>query len=89
MILYNYAQSVQAPKSTTLETKHVTENQFYKILDIFKNTDYFIPILLAGTAGMREDEICGLQDCNVNLDKNEIYVKNDLVYINNRKEQQL
>jgi integrase len=50
-------------------------------LHIFKNTDYFIPVLLAGTTGMREGEICGLQDYNIQLDRNEIYVKDNLVYI--------
>ncbi|QUH29603.1 site-specific integrase [Vallitalea guaymasensis] len=81
MILFNYAQSVQPPKATTPETKFITEEQFYRLFHIFKNTDYFIPVLLAGTTGMREGEICGLQDYNIHLDRNEIYVKDNLVYI--------
>lgn len=84
IILYNYANSVQAPKSSTQETKCLTEKQFYCILDYLnKNSpEYLIPALLAGTTGMRRGEICGLQAHNILLDKQLIYVKDNLQYYN-------
>lgn len=75
---FNPTEAVQPPKQIKTEMNFLTESQLNDVLETTKNTDYYIPILIASTTGMRLGEVCALQKDDVDLNAQMIYVKHNL-----------
>lgn len=63
-------------KETESLYKHIyiSPEEFKKIVDMFKNTAYIVPYMIAYHTGMRVGEVLGLQWKNIDFEKHEIYV---------------
>lgn len=79
---FNPTEAVQPPKQKKTEMNFLNEKELSEVLDKIKGHDFYIPVLLAATTGMRLGEICGLQKSDVDLNTCMIYIKNNLQYYN-------
>lgn len=78
IIKYNPISLLEKPKAREKEFNTWTVNQTNLFLDRVKNTSLYIVTLLAITTGMRRGELCGLRWENIDLDKGEVYIKEQL-----------
>ena len=75
---------LKTPKVIKKEMLVYTDIQVAKMLDAIRDTNVFIPVMIAVTTGMRRGEICGLTwDC-INLEEGYLEVKQQLKVINKR-----
>lgn len=86
IIDYNIMDTVEPPKKVKRELTVYTKDQLFLLLNRVKSMTCYIPVLLAGTTGMRLGEICGLRWKDVNLDKKELYVTRQLQIVDDKLE---
>lgn len=65
----NYTPKVQLPQKIKNEIYIPTKKDLSVLLEKSKNTNYYIPILLAATCGMRAGEICALTSDDISGNK--------------------
>lgn len=63
-----------------IDNKILSEEDISKILEIFKNTKYYLPIMIGYCTGMREGEVCALSKDCIYLDKKQIKVNKSMYY---------
>lgn len=82
-----YTFKPTVPKKPKEEVYIPTEEDMKKILELSKDTDLEIPILLASNCMMRREEICGLANHleMIDFDKNTIHIKYAIVRDNYNK----
>lgn len=78
LVARNVAQSVEPPKAKKYKAKYLTDKQTENLIENAKNTDIYIPIMLAIYTGARRGEILGLKWQNVNLEKGIIKIIDNL-----------
>jgi len=78
LIMRNVANAVEPPKAKKYKAKYLTDKQTEDLIEGTKNTDIYIPILLAIYTGARRGEILGLNWNNVDLEKRIIKIENNL-----------
>ncbi len=66
----------QAPEYTT-----PFENDLKAILDVMRDTEYELPVLLAAWCGLRRSEILGITYRDVDFEKKALYIRRANVYI--------
>lgn len=67
LLVVNPADRVEKPKIRRGETETITLEQFCKLLDTVRHTNDYIPILIAGTCGLRASEILALRWSDIDL----------------------
>lgn len=75
LLAVNPADRVQKPKVHRAETETITLEQFRKLLDTVRHTVDYIPILLAGTCGLRASEILALRWLDVDLERGTLTIQ--------------
>lgn len=76
----NPATGLRLPKVTRRKIKPLTPEQINALLDDAKDTNYYIPILLALTCGLRRGEVYGLRWQDVDLDAGRLTINQALGY---------
>lgn len=77
-IIYNPTDRVKPPRKNKPEMKVLNKEQAQYLINKYKGTRVYLPILLALMTGMRQGEICGLCWKDVNLEKGIISVTHSL-----------
>lgn len=78
LVIRNVAECVEPPKAKKFEAKFLTDKQTEELIHKAKNTDIYIPIMLAIYTGARRGEILGLNWDNVDLEKGIIKIIDNL-----------
>lgn len=78
LVVRNVADCVEPPKPKKYEAKFLTDEQTNLLINKIKDTDIYIPVIIAIYTGMRRGEILGLNWQNVNFDKKYIRVVQEL-----------
>lgn len=78
LVIRNVAECVEPPKAKKYEAKFLTDKQTEELIQKAKNTDIYIPIMLAIYTGARRGEILGLNWNNVDLEKGIIKIVDNL-----------
>ena len=79
LIVRNVADMVKVPKQIKYTANFLLEEEVTELLKIFKETDIYMPVLLAVGLGLRRGEALGLKWKNVDLKNKVIYIKDNLV----------
>jgi integrase len=74
LIPRNVADAVELPKAKTYYAKFLNEKELRKLLNTLKNTDIYIPVLLASCLGLRRGEALGLQWKDIDFENKTISV---------------
>ena len=80
LISLNPCDAVDPPKKAKFKASILSPKQLQVLLKDSSDTDYYLPILLATTCGLRRGEACGLCWTDVDLDKGIMSVRNSLGY---------
>lgn len=83
LVIRNVADSVEPPKPKKYKANFLDEKQTNMLIEKSKNTDIYIPIIIAIYTGMRRGEILGLMWSNINLEKGYIIVEQALYATSN------
>lgn len=75
MVYRNVAEGVAVPKQKQYESKFLTQEQMNAMLEALKDTDIYLPTLLAVGLGLRRGEVLGLQWETVDFEKSLISIK--------------
>lgn len=78
LVIRNVAECVEPPKAKKYEAKFLTDKQTEELIQKAKNTDIYIPIMLAVYTGARRGEVLGLNWNNVDLKKGIIKIVDNL-----------
>lgn len=78
LVIRNVAQAVEPPKAKKYQAKYLTDKQTEELIENSKNTEIYIPIMLAIYTGARRGEILGLKWQNVDLKKGIIKIVDNL-----------
>jgi len=79
LIPRNVADAVELPKAKTYYAKFLNEKELKKLLNTLKNTDIYIPVLLASCLGLRRGEALGLQWKDIDFENKTISVIRSLL----------
>lgn len=77
-IVRNVADCVDTPKPKKYKAMFLNDNDVTKLINAIKNTDLYIPVMIAISTGMRRGEILGLVWKNIDLDNRIIKVSQAL-----------
>lgn len=78
LVVRNVADCVEPPKPKKYEAKFLDDEQTNLIINKIKDTDIYIPVIIAIYTGMRRGEVLGLSWQNVNFEKKYIRVVQEL-----------
>lgn len=78
LVIRNVAKAVDPPKAKKYKAKYLTDKQTEQLIESAKNTDIYIPIMIAIYTGARRGEVLGLNWENVNLEKGTIKIVDNL-----------
>ena len=78
LVFRNVAQIVEKPKYTPKVTSIWTAEQARLFLDKIKNHPQYIAFLLLLTYGMRRGETLGLRWCDVDFERKQIHVRQQI-----------
>lgn len=78
LIIRNVADNVEPPKPKKYKANFLNEKETNILIEKAKNTDLYVPIIIAIYTGMRRGEILGLTWSNINLEKSYIMVEQAL-----------
>lgn len=78
LVVRNVADAVEPPKAKRYQAKFLNDKQTEQLIKSTKNTDIYIPIMLAIYTGARRGEILGLNWNNVDLEKGTIKIVDNL-----------
>lgn len=78
LVIRNVADAVEPPKAKKYDAKYLTDKQTEELIKIAKQSDIYIPIMIAIYTGARRGEILGLSWSNVNLEKGYIKIIDNL-----------
>jgi integrase len=82
----NPSQYADPPRAIKKEIILPTDDEIKMIYDATENTIYFLPIYIASVTGMRLSEICGLQNSDIDLQKEKFFVRHTLKRIKGKME---
>lgn len=74
---------MNVPKPKRYRAEIYDVNEFLKLLNLAKDTDLELPIVLAGLCGLRRGECLGLKVNDINFANNTIKINKQLIVINN------
>lgn len=83
LINRNIADNVEKPKKASYTPVILTKEQLKTFINSIKNSELYIPIMIAISTGMRRGEILGLKWCNVDLNNSVITVNQALYKTSN------
>jgi integrase len=78
-IIRNVCEVVELPRMIRNEAKFLTKNQINEMLSTLKETDIYLPALLAIGLGLRRGELLGLQWKDFDFDKNLVTIRRTLL----------
>lgn len=78
LVIRNVAEAVEPPKAKKYKVSFLTDKQTEELIAKAKNTDIYIPIMIAIYTGARRGEILGLNWNNVDLEKGIIKIVDNL-----------
>lgn len=78
LVIRNVADAVEPPKAKKYDANYLTDKQTEELIKIAKQSDIYIPIMIAIYTGARRGEILGLSWSNVNLEKGYIKIIDNL-----------
>lgn len=78
LVVRNVADCVEPPKPKKYEAKFLDDEQTNLIINKIKDTDIYIPVIIAIYTGMRRGEVLGLSWQNINFEKKYIRVVQEL-----------
>lgn len=79
LIQRNVADAVEVPRQKVFRAKFLTEKQIQDLLKSLKNTDIYIPVLLAVGIGLRRGEALGLKWKDIDFENKTITVTRSLL----------
>lgn len=79
MIPYNPCEGVVLPKLKRYKAQVYDVKMIHHLLDVAKDTDMYLPILLCVTAGLRRGELLALRWSNVDFKNNLIQIRSNMV----------
>ena len=77
----NVADLVQPPKKKTYQAKFLTESEIPSFINAFKDTELYLPVVLAIGLGLRRGEILGLRWQDVDFEHSLISIKQSLLRV--------
>ena len=77
---YNMMRYVNKPKKKKHHSSVLTVNETEKLLQSCKNTDVYLPVLLAVLMGLRRGEVLGLSWSDIDLDNRTITINHTATY---------
>ncbi len=83
LVARNVAEAVEPPKAKKYKAKFLNDKQTEELIKKAKNTDIYIPIVIAVYTGARRGEVLGLNWNNVDLEKGIIKIIDNLCATNN------
>lgn len=78
LIPRNVSEKVSLPRQKRFRPNTITEEQLISIIKATKETEIYIPVLIAALTGMRRGEVAGLKWENINFDSKTISIKHSL-----------
>ncbi len=79
MIPFNPCEGVVLPKLKRYKAKVYDLDMIHKLLEVAKDTDMYLPILLCVTAGLRRGELLALRWDNIDFKNNVLQVRSNMV----------
>ena len=80
-IRINPAIDVEIPKRAEYKAQVLDEGQVKRLLKVAKETDVYIPVLLAVGVGLRRGEVLGLMWEDIDFEKNIIHIRRNAVVV--------
>lgn len=80
-IRMNPADDLELPKKSEYKAQVLDEGQVKRLLKMSKETDIYIPILLAVGVGLRRGEVLGLMWEDIDFDQNIIHIRRNAVTV--------
>ena len=78
MLIRNPTEAVVPPKPKTIEMAALDEDQVARLLEHFRESRLYLPILIAVTTGLRRGEILALKWQNIQLSSARLHVRQSL-----------
>lgn len=78
LVIRNVADAVEPPKAKKYKAKYLTDKQTLDLINCARNSDIYIPVIIAIFTGARRGEVLGLSWDNVNLGKGYIKIIDNL-----------
>jgi len=78
LVIRNVASAVEPPRAKKYEAKYLTDKQTEDLIKVAKQSDIYIPIMIAIYTGARRGEILALNWSNVNLENGTIKIIQNL-----------
>ena len=78
LISINPADAVKPPKPVRKEMETLSDDDTAKLLNGFQDTNYFVPVLIAVTTGLRQGEILALRWGDIDFEKRSLSVRRTL-----------
>ena len=86
LIIKNPCDYVDAPKIEEYKVKIYNEDKFNILLESIENTEYEMPILLAGMCGLRRSEVFGLRWSDIDFEEEKISINQVAIYDKENKQ---
>lgn len=83
-ILKNPADNIELPKRTYSESDYYEKEEVFRLLEILdqmegNDLNYKVCVLLALFGGLRKGEICGLDECDIDFERNRIHIRQNRI----------
>jgi len=81
-IMYNVADAVDKPKILRYRANYLSQERLNNTFNLFSQTKFYLPILIAGVMGLRRSEVLGLKWNAIDFEKKTLEVRHTLVKVN-------
>ena len=79
MIATNPCKGVELPKNQKYKAQIYTKQEIIQLLNLAKDTDMYIPLLLVSYVGFRRGELLALEWSHIDFDKGIIHIQSNSV----------
>ncbi len=89
LITSNPADKVDKPKKQKYNANFLNKEELQTLLDLFKRTSIYAPVLLSSVLGLRRSEVLGLRWDNIDFKNKTVLINHSVVLTRNKGKQEI